>query len=64
VNIATGNPMRYIQLETRGTTRFRTPAPEPKVKEGRNYYYCIIVIFAKMYKEKMGLRVSSSFDTL
>jgi len=21
---------------------FRTPAPEPEVREGRNYYYCII----------------------
>jgi len=26
---------------------FRTPAPEPEVKEGRNYY-CIIIILASM----------------
>jgi len=30
--------LRYIQLQTRSTTSFRTPAPEPEVREGRNYY--------------------------
>jgi len=41
--------LHYGQLWLQGsTTSFRTPAPEPEVKEGRNYYYCIIIILASM----------------
>jgi len=36
------------QLQTRSSTSFRTPAPEPEVRKGRNYCYCIIVILARM----------------